>query len=56
MRKVKDISESIVKLPQACIEDLKTEGDIRKAKETALGEALKKTRGSDYDNLMDEID
>lgn len=56
LRKCKDISESIVRLPQVCIDDIKNEGDIRKAKETALGEALKKTRGKDYDNLLDEIE
>lgn len=49
---MKDISESISRLPEACIEDLKTDDDIRKAKETALGEALKKARGSDYEHLV----
>lgn len=43
-------------MPEACIEDLKTGDDIRKAKETALGEALKNARGSDYENLVKDIE
>ena len=40
LQKVKDISESIARLPEACLEDLKSEKEIKHAKETALHQAL----------------
>lgn len=56
LRKVKDISESIVRLPQVCVEDLRTAKDVRKAKESALSDALEKVKAEDYENLVSDIE
>jgi hypothetical protein len=56
LRKAKDVGESIMRLPMACLEDIKTDDDIRKVKETALHSALDELRGKDYDNLVKDIE
>lgn len=56
LKKVNKLSESIVNLPSVCVDKLKTEDDIRQARETALSAALDGMRGKDYDILVKEID
>jgi len=40
LQKVKDIGESIARLPSACLEDIKTQDEVDKAKASALHSAL----------------
>jgi len=56
LRKAKDVGESIMRLPMVCLEDMKTEDDIRQVKQTALHSALDELRGKDYDNLVKDIE
>jgi len=56
LRKCKDVGESIMRLPMVCLEDMKTEEDIRNVKETALHSALDQLRGKDYDNVVKDIE
>jgi len=56
LEKVKDIGESIARLPSACLDDIKTEQEVQRAKSTALHSALDQARGSDYSKLVKEID
>ena len=56
LEKVKDIGESIARLPSACLDDIKTEEEVQRAKASALHSALDQARGSDYSKLVKEID
>ena len=56
LEKVKDLGESIARLPSACVEDIKTQEEVDKAKKSALNQALQKVRGDDYDALVKDID
>jgi hypothetical protein len=56
LEKVKDLGESIARLPSACLEDIKTQDEVDKAKASALHSALDKARGDDYSALVKDID
>jgi hypothetical protein len=40
LEKVKDLGESIARLPSACVDDIKTQEEVEKAKRSALNQAL----------------
>ena len=56
LEKVKDIGESIARLPSACLQDIKTHDEVQNAKAKALHSALDQVRGKDYSNLVKDID
>ena len=56
LQKVKGISESMMRLPMASLEDINTEKDILKVKESALHSALDQLRGKEYDAMVKDID
>ena len=56
LEKVKDLGESIARLPSACVEDIRAQEEVEKAKASALHSALDKVRGEDYSALVKEID
>lgn len=56
LEKVRDISESIARLPSVCIDDIKTQDEVQKARDSALHQALERVKGDEYSNLVNEID
>ncbi len=52
LQKVKDLGESIARLPSACLDDINTEQQVREAKESALASALDEMKGKNYDALV----
>ena len=56
LQKVKGISESLSRLPSACLENMNSAEEIKLAKESALHSALDDVRGKDYDKLVKDIE
>lgn len=56
LRKCKDLSESIARLPSVCLEDLTNEEAISNAKESALMGALESVKSTKYEGLVKEIE
>ena len=49
LQKVKEIGESVARLPSVCIDDLKSKSQIEEAKSSAIHSAVDQIRGRDYD-------
>lgn len=56
LQKVKNLGESIARLPSACLENMNTADEVQEAKDSALHQALEAMRGNDYDKMVSEIE
>ena len=56
LKKCKDLSESIARLPSACLDDLTSDKQIEDARSSALKEALDQMKGSEFDKVTKEIE
>lgn len=56
LKKCKDLSESIARLPSACLDDLTSDRQMEDARTSALQEALEQMKGSEFDKVTKEIE